>query len=77
MRLRIWKRSYRIDTFEQASRLYEKLRGDKGSRAMRDGIVYDDDGLIQIARISYNGKVWRPGEWKPGDEPLWPVEDDR
>ncbi|QDC39048.1 hypothetical protein GS397_06615 [Sphingobium yanoikuyae] len=34
------------------------------------------EAMIQIAgmpvgRISYNGRIWMPGPWQPGDEPLF------
>jgi hypothetical protein len=26
---------------------------------------------VPIARVSYNGRVWAPGNWQPGDQPLY------
>lgn len=28
------------------------------------GVVVDDGGK-EVARVSYNGRVWEPGEWAP------------
>lgn len=30
------------------------------------------DGGAEVARVSYNGKVWPPGGYVMGCEPLWP-----
>lgn len=28
-------------------------------------------GDMPVGRISYNGRIWPPGEWQPDDEPLF------
>lgn len=60
-----------VDSFEEASRVFSELRDASGEGASTwpDGFV-NDYGL-NVARLSYNGKVWEPGDWKPGDRPLF------
>lgn len=36
--------------------------------SLRVGDVYDQGKLV--ARVSYNGRVWPPGPWRPGMKPL-------
>jgi len=36
---------------------------------MGEGIVLDDDG-VEVARVSYNGRVWAPGPWVSGRVPI-------
>jgi hypothetical protein len=26
---------------------------------------------MPVGRISYNGRIWLPGEWRPDDRPLY------
>lgn len=40
-----------------------------GSSALGEGYVHDNDGNC-IARVSYNGRVWPPGPYRPHQEPL-------
>lgn len=41
-----------------------------GSSDWAGGDVRDSDGAV-VARVSYNGRVWPPGDWQPGRTPLW------
>jgi|GEM_PF-2292168 len=67
-----------VADYAEASWLYRRLcdellaRTGKGASAMKEGLVYDMTGTTPrvVARVSYNGKVWGPKRWVPGDEPL-------
>ena len=39
-----------------------------GGSEWRGGAVHDGKRLV--ARVSYNGRVWGPGPWAPGQSPL-------
>jgi len=41
-----------------------------GGGSWAGGQIKDNKGK-EIGRVSYNGKVWPPGEWKPDMEPLY------
>ena len=66
---------FEVASLEDASRKWGAFR----DTAIRQGgstddvgggaRIVDQDGA-EVARISYNGKVWPPGEWKPGVKPL-------
>jgi len=68
-----------VADYAEASRLYRRLcdevlaRTGKGSSAMKEGLVYDTTGAMPrvVARVSYNGRVWSPKPWVPGDKPLF------
>ncbi|BAK66613.1 hypothetical protein SLG_19380 [Sphingobium sp. SYK-6] len=60
-----------VETLADASRRYCERR-DKtclGASAfpeaelMRDGVI--------VGRISYNGRIWHPIPWRPGDRPIY------
>ena len=50
-----------------AYNLYRKESG-LGASHLSGGRVFS--GRALVARVSYNGNVWRPEGWKPGAEPL-------
>ena len=56
----------------QASEVYRRARdlSGEGYSTFRDGVVHDAAGKL-VARISYNGKVWKPGKWRPGLTPIY------
>ena len=63
---------YKSKTLEDASRQYCEIRDESGlgNSEFADGVVTLHG--IQIARISYNGKVWEPSAFKAGDpKPLY------
>jgi hypothetical protein len=68
-----------VADFAEASRVYRRLceenmaRTGKGASAMPEGLVYDTTGAAPrlVARVSWNGRVWSPKPWAPGDEPLY------
>lgn len=55
----------------EASRLYCARRDEAGLGAsrFREGAVLIGD--LPVGRISYNGRIWAPGEWKADDLPLY------
>ncbi len=68
MLLKIGTWTQEVASFEEASAVYQQLRG-IGSRMgvlRHKAIIYGE-----IASISHNGRVWRAGEWLPGDRPLY------
>ena len=56
-----------VDSFEAASRKFQSIRdgADLGASQMPEGRIYDASG-VQIASISYNGRVWHavPDAWQ-------------
>lgn len=60
-----------VADFAEASRLYAEARDKSGQGASRfpEGAIIE--GGEVIARLSYNAKVWAPGPWKSGAEPLF------
>jgi hypothetical protein len=63
---------FEVDSLEDASKKWDTFRDQTGAGASEIGEgarIVDQDGK-EVARISYNGKVWPPGEYKPGQKPL-------
>ena len=60
-----------VQTLADASRRYCERRDQTGLGAsafpeaelMLDGVV--------VGRISYNGRIWQPVPWRPGDRPIY------
>lgn len=71
MKLKIKGKAYEVATLEEASKLYEKLRDASGLGASRwpSGSVFE--GRELAATISYNGRVWPPGNWTADSVPLY------
>jgi hypothetical protein len=63
--------SFEVSSFEEASRVYARYRDAsfQGASTFPDGVILD--GNRTIARVSYNGKVWPPRKWSPGQTPLF------
>lgn len=59
-----------VSTFAEASAYFRSRIGARGASTMPDGILTDAAGK-PVARISYNGRVWPPEAWTPGQQPLW------
>lgn len=79
MILQIGPKRVMVNSFAEASRSYvsERDNGTIGAWAhgfrenrMPSGLVLADNGT-ELARVSYNGRVWPAGEWKPGMMPLF------
>lgn len=60
-----------VDSFEEASRRFQELRdeADEGASTWPDGLI--NDYGMNVARISYNGKVWPMGKWTSQMKPLF------
>jgi hypothetical protein len=62
-------RAVEVADFAEASRAVraatERIRSEQfhGGDVMQDGQI--------IARVSYNGRVWPPGRWQVGMQPLY------
>jgi hypothetical protein len=70
MKLTIGTWSKEVASFAEASAAYQQRRGFGPSmKRLRDGEVLGEAG--PLARVSHNGCVWSPGEWQPGDKPLY------
>lgn len=68
------RKTAQVADYAQAARLcleYIREHG-LGAGNWSGGQIYDAQGNL-IALVSYNGKVWPPGEWTPGMKPLYPV----
>ena len=66
---------FEVGSLKEAARKWDEFR----QRAIRQGAGGDDIGggakIVdqsgkEVARISQNGRVWPPGEWKSGQKPL-------
>lgn len=57
--------------FSDASALYAMHRDYSGEGVSTFPAGRIDQGGETIARVSYNGRVWGPGDWKEGDVPLF------
>ena len=55
----------------EASRLYCERRDQLGLGASLYPEALVLVGGTPVGRISYNGRIWMPGPWEPGDEPLF------
>lgn len=71
LRMKGWA-DHPVDGHADASRLYEARRdaSGEGASTFDDGHIVDAEGR-EVARISYNGRVWAPGPYDPQAEPLW------
>jgi hypothetical protein len=71
MLLKIGKWSKQVGSFAEASAAYEQRRWrrhqDESASPRRANIWRNR----MLARVSHNGRVWRAGEWQPGDTPLY------
>jgi len=69
MRLVIGTKSFPVASLADASARYQRFRGSKISSRIGKGVVFDEHG-VEVARVSYNGRVWAPGPWTSGREPI-------
>jgi hypothetical protein len=60
-----------VEDFAEASRVCREYieRNNLGGGNWDGGQVMQDG--MQVAKVSYNGRIWSPGEWKSGDAPLY------
>jgi hypothetical protein len=75
MFLQVGRKRYQVSGFEQASAMFCRAR----DAAMTNGLepnevpqtfIVDESGK-KIARVSWNGRVWPPAEWKRDMIPLY------
>ena len=72
MFLQIGKRRYQVATFDQASVMFCAARDKSGYGASRmpQVTIVTETGR-EIARVSYNGRVWPAGDWTPAAKPIY------
>ncbi len=59
-------------TLEELSAAYCRERDQSGLGASGFGEAKVRDAIGNaVARVSYNGRVWNPGVWLPGDAPIF------
>jgi hypothetical protein len=60
-----------VSDFAEASAIYSQLRdeSDEGASTWPTGLI--NNYGMNVAHISYNGRVWEPGPWEPGDKPIY------
>jgi hypothetical protein len=63
--------SIEVASFQEASQIYAQYRNAslEGASTFPDGTILD--GTRTVARVSYNGKIWPPRKWVPGQTPLF------
>lgn len=63
-------REVAVNSLQEASKVCRDYieRNQLGSGNWTGGMVSEDGK--QVARISYNGRIWPPGDWRPGMKPL-------
>jgi hypothetical protein len=61
-----------VRDFAEASRVCREYIAahNLGGGNWSGGRITDRKG-VEVGRVSYNGKVWGPGEWTPGTTPLY------
>lgn len=61
----------RVETLAEASRRYceRRDRTGLGASAFPDATLIRE-GIV-VGRISYNGRIWHPIPWRPGDRPIY------
>ncbi len=64
--------SFGCKTLAEAARICRRYIADHdlGGGNWTGGEIIDRDTREVVARVSYNGRVWPPGEWTPGQDPL-------
>jgi hypothetical protein len=60
-----------VSGYEEGSRVYGERRDDSdlGASGFGDGWLHE--GSARVARISYNGRIWDPGPYRPDAVPLY------
>lgn len=72
MFIQVGSRRYQVTSFQHASEMYCAARDAMGEGASKtpSGRIVTDDGT-EVARISYNGRVWPAGEWNVNSKALY------
>lgn len=72
MFLQIGKRRYQVSTLEQASAMFCTARDKSGYGASQmPRVTIVSEAGREIARISYNGRIWPAGDWTPASAPIY------
>lgn len=68
----VGKTTYPASTVQQVSAAYTATinRLGLGASEAPPCRIVDERGKI-VFHVSYNGKVWKGAEWKPGDKPVY------
>lgn len=68
----IGNRSWPVASVEEASRIFMAARDRFGEGASKTPVplIIDANGAV-LAHVSYNGRVWRAGDWRYGDRPIY------
>jgi hypothetical protein len=57
--------------YESASKAWRAIRGGAGYSEVGDAVEVLNGRGETIARVAYNGRVFPPGPWAPGQKALW------
>jgi hypothetical protein len=70
--VQVGNRRFQVKSLKEASELFCKARAAFGKGASETPIVLvvNSHGDT-IGSISFNGRIWPPGEWHPGQEPIY------
>lgn len=68
MQLKINSKVTNVTSYEEASRAYRKFTVGKSSRCAQGKIFQDG---VQIAYVSFNGRVWPGTDFVPGTQPIF------
>lgn len=72
MFLQVGNTRYEVESLEHASVMFCAARDKSGFGASGTPVVtVVSDGGQEIARISYNGRVWPAGDWRTDATPLY------
>lgn len=65
-------RQVKVSDYAEASRVVRRFLDDAGigNSCWQGGEITDDDDQV-VARVSYNGRVWPPEEYSPGQQSLY------
>ena len=74
MILHVGKQQFVVESLADSSASYQRFRGTQSSTHVPEGVVRDATGSV-VARVSYNGRVWGPGPWRSGAEPILEATD--
>lgn len=70
--LKVRGRKHKVADFAEAAGVYDRLWTAELNRGgcIRGAEIFNEAGE-QIARVSQNGRIWKPGPWVAGDVPLF------
>lgn len=68
--LQIGNRFVTVRSFAEASQVYSRIRAKSGLGASKLPFGKIWQGNIEVASVSYNGRVWSVGDWAETKKPL-------